>query len=377
MKSIAILLSLLAGPWAIAQQATPQPHFILPGEATAHYKVETVLTGLDHPCGLALRPAWSREVAAELFLIERGAGRILKMATDSPGVTQEVIVGFPLVDVEEAAIGGFSDEGPRDQGGPLGLLFLTHNKLVVCGYGQNWAGENGSQLLNVYRLPAADLVLTADQTDHQGEPDSTDQRALEGGGWSCGLAKIGKAIFVASGGNAQGWLLKGSLEANRLTDLQTFIATTKQTGLTGPVGLAVHPQPRLQYLVVGQMGRIDVPRDSGLAFYGPKSGRLAMNLTTGLHDLVGLSYSLKGNLYGIDLAWQAESDGGVYRLDDALLAGKPTCRAIKIAPARRPTSMVFAPDGSLYVTAWGPAPAETKTKSDQKTGVLLKITGEW
>jgi hypothetical protein len=218
--------------------------------------------------------------------------------------------------------------------------------------------------------------------DHQAGLASTAplapaDRPLEGGGRFCGLTKTSKAVFFTTGGASQGWILKASLEANRLTDLQTFIATKKLTGRAGPAGLTVNPQPRLPYLVVGQMGRIDVPHDSNLAFYSPRSGRLAMNISTGLHDLVGLSYSPAGNLFGIDFAWQVESDGGVYRLDDAQLATRTTCQAMKIAAARRPTSLVFAPDGALYVTALGPASADTDNQSDQKTGVLLKITGEW
>jgi len=385
-----VLLIWITGAWVIAQQAPLPLAFIPPEETQAHFTVETVLHGLDRPGGLAVRPGWSKEAAVELFFVEAGTGRVLKMATDAPGATQEVIAGFPTDNREGTPSDSFH--------GPPGLLFLTHGKLVVYGDlgGVGSSGHadgpdgakrkshptTGQPSMNIYRLPVDRSILKAEQTAYRlgpvspGDP-SEDRLRWEEGGWSYGLAKTREAVFAVSGGASRSWILRAPWEANRLTDLQPFIATRGSTCPTILAGITVNPAPRLPYLVVGLMGSVEVSRDSGLAFYSPKSGRLAFCATTGLHDLVGLSYSPEGTLYGIDLAWQTEIDGGIYRLDDARLAGKPSCRAMKIVSIPRPTSLVFAPDGSLYVTAWGSTPAKKKTNPDQKTGVLLKITGKW
>ena len=95
-----------------------------------------------------------------------------------------------------------------------------------------------------------------------------------------------------------------------------------------------------------------------------------MQLTPGLRDIVALAYSATGQLYAVDCAWQDPQAGGVYRLDDARWQGQPACRGVKIASLSRPTSLLFAPDGSLYVAAFG-------ASSDSPQGTITKITGEF
>ena len=152
--------------------------------------------------------------------------------------------------------------------------------------------------------------------------------------------------------------------------MQPLIDLQKKVGFGAPAGIAVIPAPRPAFLVVALIGSRATPHDSRLAFFVPATGELAMNLPTGLHDIVSLAYSPSGQLYAADFSWHDEQAGGVFRIDDARVDGRQTCRAVKVASVVRPLGLVFTPDGSLFVTAFGAG-------ENTKQGTLIKVTGDF
>ncbi len=112
-------------------------------------------------------------------------------------------------------------------------------------------------------------------------------------------------------------------------------------------------------------------RDGVLSFYSGKTRRLLLSLKTDLFDVTALAYSLKAELlYATDFAWMEPKAGGLYRLDMALVGGVQGVKATRIVELDRPTAMVFASDGTLYVTTMG-----GKESANGKSGQVLKITG--
>jgi hypothetical protein len=355
-----VLLLMIQHRPATAQQPQPPPP-VEPRDDAALYVVEDVATGLKFPTGLAVRPSAPAEGPFELYFSESSAGRVVRTPTDKSGDVLPVITGFPL---------GHLADDPAYAVGPLGLTFITRTKLAV---GTGGMGE-GADLVRVYALPEDGSPVGFEPADHAVGPVPASDRSKSGEGSFFALAKIEdeveKALYATGRGDDQrGWLLKASLDANRLVDLQPFIATRGTTGVARPTAVTVNPKPRSHYLVVGQMGELGSDRDSVVAFFGPASGEMALQLETGLFDIAGLAYSPSGDLYAVDLAWAEPAAGGVYRIEAAEVDGRQSCRAVKIAAVQRPSSLVFTPDGILYVTALG-APANA---NDAATGKLLKI----
>jgi DNA-binding beta-propeller fold protein YncE len=137
-----------------------------------------------------------------------------------------------------------------------------------------------------------------------------------------------------------------------------------QAGIVGaprPFGAAdAATLPRT--VTTSNSGRIVVGDTGGrLTFYNPIDGKVELAIPTDLRQLAGLAYSpASGSLYAADFA------GGVYRIDDASEPGHPACRTVKVAEVAKPTSLAFAPDGSLYVVTFG---------SGEDNGALEVVSG--
>lgn len=321
-------------------------------------KVEVVLEGLYNPCGIAIRPGASGE-DAEIFIADSGHLKVVKMNAAEPGKAIDVITDFPQ-DVY--------GKGPMYDIGPLGLAFLNAGTLVVGGGGN----VDGEEILRVYKLPEDGSTLKADQMDHHVGPIAKGDVSNSGEGNFYALAKSDEAIYISSNGDdTKGWVLKAPIEANKVTDLTGFIPTKEKTEVDAPVGITMNPKG---YIVVGQMGEINLPQDSLLTFYSPDDGEMSLNLETSLFDIVALAYSPTERLFALDFAWMDSSQGGLFRLEsEEKEDGTQGVFANKLVSLDKPTAMAFAPDGTLYVTVFGTA---EEGAEDSASGKLLKITAD-
>ncbi len=328
------LSSLILGSLALLAYANPG--------AWADDKLETVISGLDNPCGLAFQPE-----TGHIFVADSGASRVIRVVD---GKAEEVIVGFP-VDVY--------GKGPMYNIGPLGLAFIDKNTLVVGGGGK----PDGEELLRVYTVPeVGQPAIQADKMDvsftlpEEGE--------MKGEGNFYGLAIKGNHIFVTcNGDDTKGWVSRATITDGKVTGFERFLATKEATEVDAPVAVTISPRGEL---VIGQMGEINIPSDGLLTFYNANNGKMLLNLETGLHDITGLVYSPQGQLYATDFAWIDNAAGGLFHLISKVVEGQQSIEAKKIASLDKPTAMAFGPDGALYITVIG------SSEGDAKEGKLLK-----
>lgn len=320
--------------------------------------VDTVLRGLNNPCGVAVRPGGSAKIY-EVFVADTGAGQIVKMAGNNPGSSTPVVTGFPTQ--------GRAME-KTDTLGPRGLLFLGPQTLVVACFRELHKG-NEQDSVRLFELP----------TDEQPVKSDTATRVIDvssEGGEVIGVVRFyavarthfnssvpNQLVVTGDVGNVGGWIGKASLRPSDADGLEAFLPSTKRLSVLSPAGIAVGEKG---YVVVGQRGLRGDPR-ALLVFYNPIDGVPILTLKTDLHMISGLAYSHEtGNLYATDYATDEVQEGGVFRIDDASRPGKPACKVVKIATIERPTALAFGPDGALYVTACG---------FEDTQGVLVRITG--
>jgi hypothetical protein len=323
--------------------------------------VETVYTGLDSPCGLAVQPS-----TGSVFVSEIGAGqvvRFLPMELDKPVVA---ITGLPH---------GDSPQSPLNRAGPMGLAFL-HQNLIVVGGGDLTDGKDAIHVFELPSDPASAKPLKLGDAKQSLEPIAAGKESSTGEGSFWGLAMSPSTLWITSQGDrGKGWILKADVVGNSLENFKPAIPTKLALPVDNPMGIAVRNSR--DFVVVGQVGKLDASRDSVLAFYHTRNGALMMTLPTQLYDVVGLAYSPKSNrLYAVDLAWGLPKEGALYRLDSTMIDGRAGVKAVKLASLDRPTALAFAADNTLYVTAMGNDAGDEKSVENTSRGVLVKVTGD-
>jgi hypothetical protein len=300
-------------------------------------EVETLLSGLTNPCGVAVRPGDSAE-RYEIFVADSGAGRIVRIASDAAEPSAaDVITGFELTELGNGEL----------PVGPIGLLFLDRRRLAV--------GVSGaaSASVQVFELPDTAAPVPASAALHQ----VTLARAKSVPSYVYAIGRtranesVRDALFMSLFDNTQsGELRTIAIRADALAE-PAPLGTAADSNGGSPAAIAVSDAG---HVVVGWVGSLETLNDSRLAFYHPVTGKHLMGLETPLSDILGLAYSPRtGSLYAVDAAWSDAHKGGVFRIDASDEPGGSKCTAIKIAAALRPSALAFGPDGALYVTAFG------------------------
>jgi hypothetical protein len=312
--------------------------------AFSEAKVTTIVDGLDNPSGVAIQPE-----TGHIFVSDSGAGRVIRIVD---GKAQDVIVGFKT---------DIYGKGPMYNIGPLGLLFVNKDTLIVGG------GDlvDGEELIRSFTVPAVGQAAIKVEQATSGLKLPAEGE-IKGEGNFYALAASGDSVFATSNGDdTKGWVVRATVKNGKLASFERFIATKEATQVDAPVGATISPRGEL---VIGQMGEINVPHDGLLTFYNAKDGKMLMNLQTGLYDITALGYSPKGQqLLALDFAWMKADEGGLYSLVSVKNDGKQAIQAKKIIALDKPTAMAIGADGTLYVTVYGTA-AEGK-----KSGSLVKI----
>lgn len=310
-------------------------------DAASTTTASEVLVDLNNPCGVAIQPE-----TGIVYVADSGNHQIIKVVD---GKSVPAITDFP------ADVYG---KGPMVNIGPLGLLFLDKSTLVVGGGGK----PDGEELLRVYTLPEDGTAIKADTMKTSFPLAATDDVKGEGNFYA--LAKSPDAVYVTcNGDDTKGWVARAAVDGNSLTNFERYLATKEATEVDAPVGIAVSPEG---YLVVGQMGEINVPGDSLITFYDSVTKELRLNLATGLHDICAVAYSPRKQMYVLDYSWADPTQGGLFQvLEDA--STESGIRTKRIMTLDKPTSMAFDAEGNLYVTIIGEA-NEANSK-----GKLLQI----
>ncbi|MFT5527869.1 MAG: DNA-binding beta-propeller fold protein YncE, partial [Pirellulaceae bacterium] len=229
--------------------------------AFAQPEAETVVDGLNNPCGVAVQPN-----TGHVFVADSGAGRIIRIVD---GKIEEVVTGFPS---------DIYGKGPMYNIGPLGLAFLDETTLIVGGGGQ----LDGEELLRSYEIPkAGEAAITADKMLASHKLGATDE--VKGEGNFYGVAVSPAGVFVTcNGDDTKGWVSRAAVAGNKIGPFERYIATKDTTEeVDAPVAITV--MPKTGHIVVGQMGEINKPKDGVLTFYNAKTKKALLNLETNLY----------------------------------------------------------------------------------------------
>ena len=241
------------------------------------------------------------------------------------------------------------------------MIFLNKYQLIVGGGGM----PDGDELVQVFRVPPSGTI-DAGQAQQALGPIPPAQRHSKGKATSTASPSFSRRCsWTCNGDDTKGWIAKAEISGGELGKLTPFIKTKELVNVDAPTAATMG---RRGQLVVSQMGEVNVPNDSRLTVYDPKSGRLLLDVATGLHDIAAVAISPQtGRIYAVDFAWMAPEEGGLYRLDLRRDGDEYECKAALLMPLDRPSAAAFAPDGTLWVTTFG-----SLTK-EQRGGTLVRV----
>ena len=322
-------------------------------QETTDVRSEVIATNLNNPCGLAIQPGTNH-----LFVADSGSGRVVRILDGKP---RDVITGFP-----KQKFG----RNPEFEIGPLSLLFLDKDTLVVGGGGQN----DGEELLSVFKLPAVGAeAITADAATQK--LSLKPEGSVPGEGDFFGLAKSAKGVYVTcNGDDIKSWIARADIAAGgKLENFRRYIPTRDVAGVNSMGGLTFNPEGML---VAAHMGKTGPKRDSILAFYNEKTLFLD-RFETDMFDITALAYGKKKNrLYALDFSFANPERGGLFKLIQS--PDRTRSVAVKIASLDKPTAMVFDSLGNLYVTVMGSEKkaGESDEPEDEAAEVLDRAAGK-
>ena len=304
------------------------------GQANAQAAIpEVVVMGLKNPSGVAIQPN-----TGHVFVSDSGAGRVVRVID---GKVEPVITAFPTE--------GYGTD-PTYKIGPLGLLFLDEETLVVGGGGL----PDGDDMIRVFKVPAVGegpILVSKTIGNTLSLPSSGEgEKTIPGEGNFYGLAfGTGKLFVTCNGDDSKGWVAEAKMKTTGdLAELTRLIATKEETGVDAPVAATISPQG---YVVIGQMGEIKNQKDSLLTFYSQAGTKLGV-YQTGLNDITGLAYGPQHNrLFALDFNWANPKQGGLYKLVD--MESETQCEAVLMSKLEKPTALAFTDKGDCYITLAG------------------------
>jgi hypothetical protein len=323
--------------------------------AACEVRDEVVLGNLRSPSGVAIRSTPGAE-NYEIYVAEVGAGRIVRLDSSTPNVSEEAVTGF---------VASTDEDGLIRLPGPHGLLFLDSNRLVVTG-----SEGQTRPFVRLYELGDPKQPLSAEQHEEQAEPASGEEPAVDGVAGFRGIVRT-KAndkvpdfiALTAIRDDREASLWRLPVRSGTLGDLKPLDGDQPSAS---PVAIAVEPRG---YIVVVRPEEHEGTSTSHIEFVSPIDGRVAARFSIKLGNVVGVAYSPRtGNLYAISQSSSVAGREGVFRIDTNQF-GPPSelsATATHVAQVQRPTALAFGPDAALYVTSLG---------GDRKSGSLHKITG--
>jgi hypothetical protein len=326
-------------------------------------KVETILSDLKTPCGVAVRPDVGVG-AYEVFVAERGAGRVVLAEVGKSGNAIEVVTGFPVV--------AGSNEASPCAPGVQSLYFLDRSRLVAAG-----SDEDGRPLMRLYDLAESGNALKADAFKQDLELANEGDKGEQSGSRLC-LHDLARTkpndrvadilVMAASTDRGAAGLWKVPVRANTLGEPTEFRPANPKNKIGAVGGVAVGDDG---YIATASGSGSQNEATSRLHYVNPIDGRHVLEMDIKLPRIVALAYHpTSHNLYAAGLGG-SDGAGGIFRVDDATEPGAPAATAVKVADVSRPTAMAFGPDGALFVTTLG-----DDSNLKPGAGELLRLTGE-